>query len=209
MMMMMTRARQAAQVEEARSAASARVFACGPFVALLLAKLDAYALARFSAVNKAARDEVRANVDAQKLLEEFEEELEEKWYAMHAADSCPWGWCKGNLHLHNNVLCIPSKGTYGISWAFTMSRRMLIDQHGVDIWIRDELGQEVVNFNELSATPTRTIQPTDRYFDDELEMMREDDEDDHHLLFRAYNDDESSEDEESSEDDDDDEDNDE
>ena len=139
-MMRMTRARQAAQEEEARSAASARVFACGPFVALLLAKLDAYALARFSAVNKAARDEVRANVDAQKLLEEFEEELEEKWDAMHAAESCPWGWCKGNLHLHNNVLCMPSKGTYGISWAFNMSRRMLIDQHGVDIWIRRRRG---------------------------------------------------------------------
>lgn len=87
-MIMMTRARQAAQEEEARSAASARVFACGPFVALPR-QLDAYALARFSAVNKAARDEVRANVDAQKLLEEFEEELEEKWDAMHAADSCP------------------------------------------------------------------------------------------------------------------------
>lgn len=55
------------------------VFACEPLVTLLLPKLDEYTLARFSAVNKATRDIVRANEDAQELLYDFKEQLLEEY----------------------------------------------------------------------------------------------------------------------------------
>ena len=64
--------------QEASATLATSVFACEPFVALLLPKLDEYTLARFSAVNKATRDIVRANEDAQELLlHDFKEQLEE------------------------------------------------------------------------------------------------------------------------------------
>lgn len=54
-----------------------------------------------------------------------------------------------------------------------MSRRALIEQYGKDIWVRDELGQNV-NYDELRETPARIIiQPTDRYIDHEVVEMNQ------------------------------------
>jgi len=35
------------------------------------------------------------------------------------AENCPWGWCEGDPYLHHDLLCIPSKALYGVSWAWS------------------------------------------------------------------------------------------
>ena len=43
---------------------------------------------------------------------------------------------------------LPAHHLHCMSWAFNMSRRALVEHYGKDIWVRDELGQNV-NYDEL------------------------------------------------------------
>jgi hypothetical protein len=54
---------------------------------------------------------------------------------------CPWGWCKQDYDVHNELLCIPSDVAYGVSWAHTESREELENGMGGDIWIRNKNGE--------------------------------------------------------------------
>ena len=69
------------------------------------------------------------------------EECERKMWAEYGDTMCPWGWCDGDYDVHHNLLCLPSKGAYGISWAHTLTHRKLMSMFGKDIWTRDGKGR--------------------------------------------------------------------
>ena len=60
--------------------------------------------------------------------------------------NCPWGWCKNNEKIHEDI-CLHSKFHYGVSWGAVHSRRHNFKWFGYDIWERD------ANDNVLEPLP--------------------------------------------------------
>jgi hypothetical protein len=62
---------------------------------------------------------------------------------------CPWEWCRCDPGDHQ-LLCLASKGAYGVSWAHTKSREELWSEfEGKDAWERDASGR----ITAVAATP--------------------------------------------------------
>jgi len=68
------------------------------------------------------------------------EQCERRAWDESEGSMCPWGWCDGDWDAHH-MLCLASKGEYGISWGHTLSHRKLLEMFGKDIWKRNKKGQ--------------------------------------------------------------------
>jgi hypothetical protein len=69
---------------------------------------------------------------------------------------CPWQWCNNDPALHE-LLCLTSKGCFGVSWMHTRTRPQIWLQGEADPWVRDALTGHPIGLEDTPVPPPQRV----------------------------------------------------